>query len=407
MLMEPSKANDKDTIKTGVRSRSSESAGETGALDGGPGIAEELDLTAEEESYYLAPPRVLMWRKFRKHKLAVVSLVILAFLYLGVLFPEFFAPFSPFDRNANYPVVPPQPIRFIDATGKFHLRPFVYGIELKMDEMFRRTYETHEDEVYPIRFFVRGAEYKLLGLIKMDIHFIGAGEGAPMFLLGTDRHGRDLLSRIIYGSRLSLSIGLLGVAISFTLGIILGGISGYFGGLPDTIIQRVIETLRSFPGLPLWMALSAALPIDWPVVRVYFFITMILSVLGWTGMARVVRGRFLALREEMFVRASLLSGARTAWVIRKHMVPSFMSHLIAVATMSVPGMIIGETTLSFLGVGLRAPAISWGVLLQDAQNIQAIINIPWLLLPALFVAVTVLTFNFAGDGLRDAADPYR
>jgi len=404
--MEPSNAKDKDALTTGLPSQAPESTSGLDVLGGGLGVAEELELEAEE-GYYLAPPRVLMWRKFCKHKLALVASIFLALLYLFVLFPEFFAPLSPHERRASYPVAPPQPIRFIDAEGQFHLRPFVYGIEQHMDERYKRTYVTDYGTMYPISLFTRGYAYKLFGLFHTDIHLFGASEGAPLYLLGTDRHGRDMLSRIIYGSRLSLSIGLLGVAISFTLGIILGGISGFFGGVVDTVIQRVVEVLRSFPGIPLWMALSAALPSNWSVVRVYFYITLILSVLGWTGMARVVRGKVLALREEMFVRASLLSGARTAWIIRKHMVPSFMSHLIAVATMSVPGMIIGETTLSFLGVGLRPPAISWGVLLQGAQNIQAIVSIPWLLLPAVFVSITVLAFNFAGDGLRDAADPYR
>ena len=270
-----------------------------------------------------------------------------------------------------------------------------------------RTYEPITDQVYPVRLFVRGARYKMWNFLRTDVHLFGAGPEAPLFLLGTDGDGRDLLSRLIYGTRLSLSIGLLGVAMSFVFGIVIGGVSGYFGGLTDTIVQRFIEILRAFPSLPLWMALSAALPANWSVVRMYFFITLILSILGWTGMARVVRGKFLAVREEAFVKASRLSGAGTAWIIRKHLVPSFMSHIIAVATLSVPGMIIGETTLSFLGVGLRSPAISWGVLLQDAQQVQVIIRLPWMLLPAVLVIIAVLAFNFVGDGLRDAADPYR
>lgn len=379
----------------------------------GPSEVEELaDLLLEdaddevEEAYYLAPPLVLTWRKFRKHNLAVISAVVLLILYLLVLFAEFISPHSPHERHVEYAQAPPQRLRFIDSEGKFHLRPFVYGTEQKMDEMFIRTYPPITEEIYPVRLFVRGAPYKMWNFLRTDVHLFGADPEAPLFLLGTDGDGRDLLSRLIFGTRLSLSIGLLGVALSFLLGIIIGGVSGYFGGLTDTIVQRLIEILRAFPSLPLWMALSAALPANWSVVRVYFFITLILSILGWTGMARVVRGKFLAVREEAFVKAARLSGANTAWIIRRHLVPSFMSHIIAVATLSVPGMIIGETTLSFLGVGLRSPAISWGVLLQDAQQVQVIVRLPWMLLPAVMVVIAVLAFNFVGDGLRDAADPY-
>lgn len=383
------------------------------AVKAGPSEAEELaDLLLEdvddevEEAYYLAPPLVLTWRKFRKHNLAVISAFVLLILYLLVLFAEFISPHSPHERYVEYAQAPPQRLRFIDSEGKFHLQPFVYGTEQQMDDKFMRTYPPITDEIYPVRLIVRGAPYKMWNFLRTDVHLFGADPEAPLFLLGTDGDGRDLLSRLIFGTRLSLSIGLLGVALSFLLGIIIGGISGYFGGLTDTIVQRFIEILRAFPSLPLWMALSAALPANWSVVRVYFFITLILSILGWTGMARVVRGKFLAVREEAFVKAARLSGANTAWIIRRHLVPSFMSHIIAVATLSVPGMIIGETTLSFLGVGLRSPAISWGVLLQDAQQVQVIIRLPWMLLPAVMVVVAVLAFNFVGDGLRDAADPY-
>lgn len=383
------------------------------AVKAGPSEAEELaDLLLEdvddevEEAYYLAPPLVLTWRKFRKHNLAVISAFVLLILYLLVLFAEFISPHSPHERYVEYAQAPPQRLRFIDSEGKFHLQPFVYGTEQQMDDKFMRTYPPITDQIYPVRLFVRGAPYKMWNFLRTDVHLFGADPEAPLFLLGTDGDGRDLLSRLIFGTRLSLSIGLLGVALSFLLGIIIGGISGYFGGLTDTVVQRFIEILRAFPSLPLWMALSAALPANWSVVRVYFFITLILSILGWTGMARVVRGKFLAVREEAFVKAARLSGANTAWIIRRHLVPSFMSHIIAVATLSVPGMIIGETTLSFLGVGLRSPAISWGVLLQDAQQVQVIIRLPWMLLPAVMVVVAVLAFNFVGDGLRDAADPY-
>jgi peptide/nickel transport system permease protein len=301
--------------------------------------------------------------------------------------------------------MPPQTIRFIDDS-EFQLRPFVYGMTSEMDpNTFKITWELDTSQKYPVGLFVRGDPYKMWGVIESDIHLFGA-EAGTMFLLGTDKMGRDLLSRIIYGGRISLSVGLLGIAISFIIGIIIGGVSGYFGGVVDLIIQRIIEFLRSIPTLPLWMALSVALPPTWSVVQVYFGIVIILSLVGWTGLARVVRGKFMSLREEEYIMAAQLNGANEARVIFKHMLPSFTSHIIASLTLSVPGMILGETALSFIGLGLQAPAISWGVLLKDAQRIIVLANSPWLLTPGLFVIVAILCFNFVGDGLRDAADPY-
>jgi len=367
-----------------------------------------VETPLEDESLFVASQWQLIWRKFKKHKVALGASVIIIIMYLFVIFAEIIAPFSPHERNAKLPFAPPQRMRFIDDQGKFHIVPFVYGLSQKFDlQTFQRIYTIEKDKIYPLGFFVRGAPYKLWGIIRSNIHFYGPKDPeGPFFLLGTDKHGRDLLSRSIYGARLSLSIGFIGVVVSFVLGIIMGGISGYFGGVIDTAVQRFIEVLRSMPTLPLWMALAASLPTHWSVVKIYFFITLILSVRGWTGMARVVRGKFLALREEDFVVASRVAGASNAWIIGRHMVPAFLSHIIASATLSIPNMIIGETSLSFLGVGLRAPAISWGVLLQDAQNVQSVVSVPWMLLPALFVIITVLAFNFVGDGLRDAADPY-
>jgi peptide/nickel transport system permease protein len=299
-------------------------------------------------------------------------------------------------------------IRFWNRTERsFSIRPFVYATDLERDpDTLQRIYVPDTTRPMPIRFFVRGDSYKFWGLFTARLHLFGVEGEDRAYLLGTDFQGRDLLTRIVYGTRISLTIGFVGVALSFTLGIVLGAISGYFGGAPDMIIQRIIEVLMAIPGLPLWMALSAAIPLNWPITRVFFFITVILSLRGWTGMARVVRGKLLSLRGEEFVIAARIDGAGGARIMFRHLIPSFLSHIIASATLSIPAMILGETALSFLGIGLRPPAISWGVLLQGAQNVQAVAIMPWLLLPGVFVVIIVLAFNFFGDGLRDAADPY-
>ncbi len=370
---------------------------------------EEKFITGEEEKIYVAPYWKLMWWRFRKHKMAVISAVFVIVLYLVAIFCEFVAPYDPEQYFIKYKAAPPTRIHIRDAEGRFHL-PFVYRIVRTKDpETLRDIYNEDTSTRYPIRFLVRGSEYELWGLWKMDLHLFGLPvpqEEQGIFLLGADRMGRDQFSRMCYGARISLSVGLVGVLLSLTLGIILGGISGYYGGTLDNIIQRVIEFIRTVPNIPLWMALSAALPKDWPVVRVYFGITVLLSLIGWTGMARVVRGRFLALREEDFVLAARLAGSSEMRIILRHMVPSFLSHIIASLTLSIPGMILSETGLSYLGLGLRAPAISWGVLLREAQNLRSLVLQPWVLLPALAVVLTVMAFNFVGDGLRDAADPY-
>jgi peptide/nickel transport system permease protein len=292
------------------------------------------------------------------------------------------------------------------AKDGFHLRPFVYGYTQSVNKLtLTREYVPDPSKVYPLFLFVHGAPYKFWGMWQTDIHLFGVKEG-HVFLLGTDRLGRDMFSRIIYGTRISSSIGLFGVCVSFILGILIGGIAGYYGGAADTVIQRGIEFLMSMPQVPLWLALSAALPPTWPPLWVYFGITIILSLIGWTGLARVVRSKFLSLREEDFVMAARLAGAREIRIIVRHMVPSFLSYIIASITLSIPGMILGETALSFLGLGLRPPIISWGVLLKEAQNVRTVAFAPWILLPGTLVVLTVLAFNFLGDGLRDAADPY-
>lgn len=369
-----------------------------------------LVLDKEQEKIALATPRQLMWWKFRKHRMAVVSGIVLIAFYTIALFAGFFSPYDPLDFDADYKFVPPMHVTFINADGQFTLRPGVHGlISHRNPETLRYSYEVDKSTWYPIHFFVKGNSYKLLGVVETDIHLFGLGKEAgdlKFFLLGSDRLGRDMLSRIVYGARISLSIGLVSVFLSLTLGIVLGGISGYYGGWIDTIIQRVIEFIRSIPTLPLWMALSAALPSDWSQQRRYFGITIILSIVGWTWLGRQVRGRFLALRTEDFVLSARLNGASDLRIILRHMVPSFTSHIIASLTLSIPEVILAETGLSFLGLGLRQPVISWGVLLQEAQNIRTVALASWLLLPGLAVVITVLAFNFLGDGLRDAADPF-
>ena len=360
-----------------------------------------------EEKIYVASQWQLTWWRFRKHKLALVSTVILIIMYLIVAFVEFVAPYDPRRSDGQHLYAPPQPLHFRDAEGRFHLIPFTYAMKGEMDpDTLRIRYTEDTSKRYPLRLFVRGDPYKMWGVIKGDIHLFGVTEGGTLFLLGADKQGRDMFSRILYGGRISMSIGLVGIAISFFLGILFGGLSGYYGGVFDLIMQRIIEFLRSVPTLPLWMGLSAALPPRWSVVQIYFGIVIILSLLGWTGLARVVRSKFMSLREEEFVMSARLVGASELRIVFRHMVPSFMSYLIASLTMSVPGMILGETSLSFIGLGLQPPAISWGVLLKEAQAVRVLAEAPWLLYPAVPIIIVVLSFNFMGDGLRDAADPY-
>jgi len=351
-------------------------------------------------------PRQMMWLKFREHKVAYFSLLLLGLFYLVAIFCEFVAPANPWQRDAKHRYAPPQQVRIVH-NGSFH-RPFVYPMQQNVDpETKRLSYVADTDRPLPLVFLPRGDAYNLWMVFKSDVHLFGVEGGEPLFLLGADRLGRDLLSRIIYGSRISLSIGLVGVLLSLVLGVIIGGISGYYGGKIDDCIQRFIEVLRSFPTIPLWLALSAAIPSTVGDVTVYFCMTLILALIGWTGLARVVRGKFLALREEDYILSARVAGVKEMSIISRHLVPAFTSHLIVHVTLAIPGMILAETALSFLRLGLRPPTISWGVLLQDSQNVNSLTLYPWLLTPAVFVIIAVLAYNFVGDGLRDAADPYR
>jgi len=363
-------------------------------------------LTPEQERYYLASQWRMMWWRFKRHRLAVVCGGVLLAMYLSILVSEILAPYDLHSRNTNFIHAPPQTIHLFHR-GRF-VGPFVYGYDFELDlEDLRRVYTDNPDAIQKLRFLCLGDSYEWLGLIPGNFHFVCPAEGGTLFLLGTDRLGRDVLSRIIYGARISLTVGLIGIAISFVIGIVLGGLAGYYGGWVDSIVQRLIEIIRSFPELPLWMALSAALPVNWSPIGVFLGITVILGLVDWTGLARAVRSKLLALREEDFATAAVIMGARPARVIGRHLLPNFMSHLIASATLSIPSMILGETALSFLGLGLRPPVTSWGVLLTEAQNINAVALYPWLILPVVPVIVVVLAFNFLGDGLRDAADPYK
>ena len=368
------------------------------------------DTPSGGEKVYVAPPLLLMWWRFRKHKMAMISGVVLIIFYLIGAFCEFISPYEPDNALIQFKQSPPTEIHIRDAAGNFQW-PFVYQHKRAMDpQTLQITFAEDTSTKYPIQLFAKGNDYKLWGLWPSNIHLFGLSADAQdkqgLFLLGTDRLGRDMLSRIFFGARLSLSLGLVGVFLSLILGVVLGGVSGYFGGRIDTVIQRVIEFIRTIPTIPLWMTLSAALPNNWTVIQVYFGITVILALVGWTWMARVVRGRFLAMREEDFVLAARLNGSSEMRIILRHMVPSFLSYIIAQLTLNIPGMIIGETALSFIGLGLRPPAISWGVLLQEAMNVRSMALSPWVLTPGLAVVLSVFAFNFLGDGLRDAADPY-
>lgn len=367
--------------------------------------AKEYVITEEEERYYYASQSELIWWRFTRHKAALVSAVLLILLYLGAAFAGFISPYSKDRRFTDLQTAPPTKVHLIRPDGGF--QPYIYPYKRELDpETFRWIFTEDTSQIYPIKFFVKGDEYKLLGLFKTNIHLFGVDDGAAIFLFGSDQLSRDLFTRVWMGARISLTIGLVGVFLSFILGVILGGISGYFGGVVDDVIQRVIDFLLAIPGLPLWMTLAAALPRDWPVLKLYFAITVILSVLGWCGLARVVRGKILQLREEDYTLAAIGAGASHWRIITRHLLPGFTSHLIVSITFSIPSMILSETALSFIGLGMQPPAVSWGVLLQDAQSLTAVAHEPWLLIPAIFVILTVILFNFVGDGLRDAADPY-
>ena len=357
-------------------------------------------------NYEIATHWQLMWWKFRRHRVATLGLSLLAIFLIIALIPEFLAPYGTHTRNLRYAQGPPMGFHFFDSTGTFHARPFVYGWKSKRDAVtLRRVTTVDESKLHPVRWFVKGESYKLFNLFETDVHLFGV-DASQVHLFGTDQIGRDVFSRTLYATRTSLSIGFIGVMVAFVLGLTFGGISGYVGGMVDLVIMRVVEFIRSIPTLPLWLALAAALPRDWSATQVYIAITVILAMIGWTHLARRVRGKLLALREEDFVLAARLSGCSHVRIITRHMLPSFMSYLIVDLTISFPYIILAETALSFLGLGMREPAVSWGVLLFSAQNVRSLVLMPWLLIPCLFVIVAVLAFNFVGDGARDAADPY-
>ena len=365
--------------------------------------------TVGETRVQYLTPRQLMFIRFRKNRLAVLGFWLLLLIYLSVLFAPMIAPYDRFHRFNKQLYLPPRDIQIRGDDGSWR-RPFVYAVTVETNkETFTRDFVEDRSQEYPIQLFVKGDPYKLWGLFEMDWHLFGVEnveEVGPVFLLGGDKFGRDIFGRVLFGGRISLTLGLVGVSISLFVGLLLGGLSGLYGGVVDNVIQRLIEFIRSIPTIPLWMGLAAALPADWPQFRIYLGITIILSLIGWTTLARVVRGKFLSLRDEDFVLAAQSAGANQWYLIWQHLVPSFMSYVLVDLTLAIPNMILGETALSFLGLGLVSPAVSWGVMLKDAQQVVEIAIHPWILWPAMFVIVTVLAFNFIGDGLRDAADPY-
>lgn len=361
------------------------------------------------ENYEVASQWQLIWWKFKKHHMARISLPLLLLMYLMAIFSEFVAPYGPMERFSDFSFAPPSRVRFICENDGFSIHPFVYNVVGRTDPLtHRRVYEEDRSQKFYLRFFSEGSDYMMWGLIPGSLRLVTvAGEGRPFFLLGTDRLGRDVFSRIVYGARISLSFGFIAIFFTFIIGITLGGLSGYLGGKVDTVVQRLIDLLLCMPTIPLWMALAAVMPKDWDSIRIYLGMVLLMSLVGWTGLARVVRGKILSLREEDFIMAARLSGASHARILFRHLIPSFYSFIIVSITISLPGAILGETALSFLGLGLQPPVVSWGVLLQDAQRIEVLAFYPWLMAPAAFVVATVLLFNFLGDGMRDASDPYK
>jgi len=380
---------------------------------GAAGLGQGVEIAEETghsgKSVLVASQWTLMWWKFKRHKLAMIALVLVIILYLIAIFGEFLASSDPNKVNAAYTYAPPQRLSLVrEENGERIWGLHVLGYTSEIDtETMARSFVADPEQVIPVSFWVKGYEYQIFGFIPFDRHLFGPSEpGQPFFILGADRLGQDLYSRLIVGTRISMSIGLVSVFVSLILGVVIGGISGYFSGGTDTFIQRIIEFVQGIPTIPLWLGFAAAVPDTWSPLQTYFAITLILSIIGWTGLARVVRGRFLSLREEEFVTAARLDGAAEMRIILRHMLPSFSSHIIASVTLAIPGIILAETALSFLGLGLRSPINSWGVLLQEAQNIRSVSTAPWLLLPGIMVIIAVISLNFLGDGLRDAADPY-
>jgi peptide/nickel transport system permease protein len=368
-----------------------------------PYVAERL--TAEQEKYYMAGQWKLMWWRFRRHRPAVVSMVFLALMYLSTVISEFIAPYNLQTRSSAYIFAPPQQVHLFHD-GKF-FGPFVYGHKTTRDmETLQRVYTPDPTKPQPLRFFCLGDSYEFWGLIEGSFHFVCPPKGGHFFWLGTDRLGRDMFSRIVYAARISLTIGLIGITLSFALALVLGGLAGYYGGWVDMVVQRLTEIIKSFPHLPLWLALSAALPVTWSPLVIYFGITLILALLDWPGLGRAVRSKLLSLREEDYASAAQMMGAKPGRIIGRHLLPGFMSHLIASATLSIPSMILAETALSFLGLGLRPPITSWGVLLNEATDINVVAVNWWLMLPVVPVILVILAYQFMGDGMRDAADPY-
>lgn len=360
-----------------------------------------------EEAIKVMTVRRLMWVRFKRNRLAVFGGIVLLLMYLSAIFAGFLAPYAMDTSDAKFISTGPQPLHFVDADGSFHIVPFVYGMKSTVDKKtFKKVVEPDTSQIFPLRFWVHGDKYKLFGVIDTDVHLFGVDAPAKLFLFGTDPSGRDMLSRILYGGQISLFVGLLGVVLTLIYGTIIGIASAYFGGLFDEIVQRIIELLQAFPTLPLWLALATLIPPTWPSDRIHFAISIVLSVVSWGALARQTRSMVFALRESDFVTAARYSNCSNWRIITRHLLPNTLSHIIVIATTSIPGMILGETALSFLGLGIRPPLVSWGLLLNNTQETRVLLQQPWLLIPIVFVVITIISFNFLGDGIRDAADPF-